>query len=209
MRLFLYAVLMLFLASSAKAWQGDSINGKLVLRQHWVMKAGPIVRGGIGGQGAVLFAAKSRLHFQINAGATSTLIADSAYAKRNYSMLNGELRFHFPNSYTFRGKFAGLYYSYAQGEHTYKDVDLIGSTLIKKINRYRSQAHMIGIVIGGSSVGRRHDRVYVEGFAAAGYALKVTVDSSDTRYFPDQFTPVARRDSFELKFGLMLGLVGL
>lgn len=208
MRLLILAVLIMLLASPVKAWQGDSVNGKLVLRQHLVMKAGPIVRGGIGGQGAVLFAAKSRLHFQINAGATSTLIADSAYAKRVYSMLNGELRFHFPNSYTFRGKFAGLYYSYAQGEHTYKKVEDVGNSVVKNFTRYNSQAHIIGVVVGGSRIGKRHDRVYVEGFAAAGYALKVTVDSPDTRNFPDQFTPVARRDSFELKFGLMLGLVG-
>ncbi len=208
MRLLLFAILMLLLASPAKAWQGDSINGKLVLRQHLVMKAGPIVRGGIGGQGAVLFAAESRLHFQINAGATSTLIADSAYAKRVYGMLNGEIRFHLPNSYTFRGKFAGLYYSYAQGEHTYKKVEVIGSSVVKHFTRYNSQAHIIGVVIGGSRVGKRHDRVYVEGFAAAGYALKVTVNGFDTQYFPDLHTTVARRDRFELKFGLMLGLVG-
>jgi hypothetical protein len=172
------------------------------------MKGGPLVRGGIGLQGAVLFAPKSWLHVQVNAGSTTTLIADSSFARRDYGMFDSEIRFHFPNTYTFRGMFAGIYYSHSQGEHKYKDVNLVGSTLIKHITLYNSYADILGVVLGGSRVGKRKGYAYIEGFIAAGYAVKVTVTGTDTYYFPDLYTPIARRDRIELKAGVMFGIVG-
>jgi hypothetical protein len=39
MRLLILAVLIMLLASPVKAWQGDSVNGKLVLRPHLVAQS--------------------------------------------------------------------------------------------------------------------------------------------------------------------------
>ncbi len=198
-------ILLFLIPALGKAWRTDTVFGNPVLRQHVVLKAGFLVRGGVGGQGAILFAPKSWLHVQTGLGLTSTLVAGPVIPKRDHALLIGEVRLHAPNSYSFRGKFVGVYFSHCFGQRKYKedDNDPYFGTTHKAF--YYSLSEVIGIVIGGSKVGRRHDDFYVEGFFAAGWAMKVVVTRSDSPYFIDQQTPIARKEKFELKFGIMIG----
>lgn len=154
-----------------------------------------------------MIAPKSWLHIQTGVGLSSTLFAATALPRRSYVTINGEIRLHNPNSYSFKGRFVGVYYSLNGGEWKFKESDTVPNIGTTHKASYQTISSMIGLVVGASTVGRKHDYLYLEGFFAAGWAMKTVVTPSDSPYFTNQETPITRKERFEVKFGILLGVV--